>query len=235
MTNEERVAELRAKGLSPKEIARALSLRPAEVSALIQHNAAALAARSDPAALTPLVACLVSPGWPTGLGLHDTAESWGASAGDAPGCDGLAMVVVAREGRYGQVVVASYLVDVFCLGVKSVVGPKLIKSEELAAFVGTAFRGYPGKPGTAPIALAQNLVFGAVDYARKLGFEPASDFARARPHLGEWAGPSLIDFGRDGRPLFVNGPRDDAMAVLATLRRTVGEGNFGYLLGGPPM
>jgi hypothetical protein len=36
-------------------------------------------------------------------------------------------------------------------------------------------------------------------------------------------------------PLYINGPRDNAMGVITKLRQRCGEGNFHYLLAdGPP-
>jgi hypothetical protein len=73
-------------------------------------------------------------------------------------------------------------------------------------------------------------VLGAVEYARRLGFEPARDYPAARGHLGPRNGPSAIGFGRDGKPFYVQGPFDDGQRVMRTLQRTVGEGNFEFLV-----
>jgi hypothetical protein len=74
-------------------------------------------------------------------------------------------------------------------------------------------------------------VFGAVDYARSMGFEPHSDFAKGAVLLGDWEeGSSDVTFGLDGKPFYINGPRDDTFSVMAKLRQTVGDGNFDYLV-----
>ena len=39
-----------------------------------------------------------------------------------------------------------------------------------------------------------------------------------------------IRFGREGRPLYANGPYDDTDRVLATLRRAVGDEGFDTVL-----
>ena len=39
-----------------------------------------------------------------------------------------------------------------------------------------------------------------------------------------------MTFGQDGKPFYINGPRDDTYGIMAKLRRTVGDGNFDYLV-----
>src|SRR5881275_910337 len=68
-----------------------------------------------------------------------------------------------------------------------------------------------------------------VQNARELGFEPHPDFAGCAGHLGPWDGSSDITFGRDGNPMYIQGPYDDAALIVRTLRRSVGDGNFDFL------
>ncbi|HEY2202521.1 MAG TPA: hypothetical protein VGH56_11575, partial [Solirubrobacteraceae bacterium] len=58
----QRVRELRSRGLSPKEIARNLGIRPAVASDLVRK----LAAERDPTA-TERIDCMLNAGWSTGL------------------------------------------------------------------------------------------------------------------------------------------------------------------------
>src|SRR5213592_2736151 len=81
------------------------------------------------------------------------------------------------------------------LGVKDVVGPRVTDERRAADFSGSFFAAYQARPIEAPLELAQHLVFGAVKYARGLGFEPARGFAATTDQLGSWAGPSAIGFG----------------------------------------
>jgi hypothetical protein len=99
-----------------------------------------------------------------------------------------------------------------------------------ADFSGSFFAAYQARPIEAPLELAQQLVFGAVEYARSLGFEPARGFTATTDQLGSWAGPSAISFGCDGKPFFVQGPHDNADPVLQTLERSAGRGNFTFLV-----
>ncbi len=110
-----------------------------------------------------------------------------------------------------------WLVDVYCLGVKDVVGPRVMDERRAAELTGSFFAAYQARPLEAP-------------YARGLGFEPAPGFAATTGQLGSWTGPSAIRFGRDGKPFFVQGPHDNADAILRTLERSVGRDNFTFLV-----
>src|SRR6266545_1040861 len=150
-------------------------------------------------------------------------------AADA-GAQGLVSVLVTRQERYGKVRLCGWLVDVYCLGVKDVVGPRVMDERRAAELTGSFFAAYQARRLEAPLELAQHLVFGAVAYARGLGFEPAPGFAATTGQLGSWTGPSAIRFGRDGKPFFVQGPHDNADAILRTLERSVGRDNFTFLV-----
>jgi hypothetical protein len=224
------VRDLRAEGLTPKAIAKALGLTPAKVKPLIKEVAAS--SEVDPWE-RPLVDCRVNPEWSAGLSVDGHPE-WLADVtpgiGELDGPQGLASVLVARRYKWGRVSVCGYLADVHCLGVKNALGPKIMADSDYPAFAHMFFSSYPSEPIEVPLELAQNLVFGAVDYARGLGFEPHPDFAPAAPYLGISTGPSAITFGRDGQPFFVQGPADNAKQVLETLDRTAGPGNYHYIL-----
>ncbi len=225
----ERVGELRAAGLTPKQIARAVRLRPAQVAPLVRAAAARAAGMGGEAALA---GCWVSRGWSGGLIVTGRAGWPTLPAGDQT-AGGMATVVVARRHRVSRFSVCGYLVDTHCLGVKNVLGPRMMGEGDLPAFLRMFFQPFEhlGPPLEAPLDMARHLVHGAIDAARRLGFEPAADFAAAAGHLGPpWDEHSAITFGRDGVPYYVAGPYDDAAAVLHTLNRTVGEGNFHYMV-----
>jgi hypothetical protein len=69
-------------------------------------------------------------------------------------------------------------VDVYCLGVKDVVGPRAMDERRATDFRRSFFAAYRARPLEAPLEPAQHLVFGAVEYARGLGFEPAPGLRR---------------------------------------------------------
>lgn len=84
----------------------------------------------------------------------------------------------------------------------------------------------PAPARRAPIELAQHLVLGAAAFASGLGFSPHPDFEAARGHLGDLDEPCAITFGCEGRPLYVQGPSDDPIAVLEALRAKIGSDGF---------
>lgn len=224
----DRVTALRQQGRTPKEIARALGLKPADVMPIIRSVAA-----QSPRREVPLAGCWVTDGWAVGLTVkgHDDWPRSSPGSGSTSG-DGLAGVLVARDTG-STVTVCGFLVDVYCLGVKNTHGPKTMDRRKLPAFRQKFFSAWPGqRPVAAPLEMARHIVFGAVDYARGMGFEPYPDFARGASLLGEWE-PSSSDvtFGRDGKPLYINGPNDDTYATMAKLHQAVGEGNFHFVIG----
>lgn len=229
----DRVRDMRGRGCTPKQIARALGMQPAQVAGLVRQ-AAAEGVRRPPGQRT-LLGCWVNPGWSARLGLDSAAELVRAHADsrDRPE-GGLAAVLIARQDRGGRAAVCGFLVDVYCLGVKNALGPRVRDARAVNEFVATFFAPFPDAPLQVPVAVAQHLVHGAVGYARGLGLEPCADFAPAVEYLGEPEPPSAgIRFGRDGVPFYFSGPYDDAPAVVATLERTAGPGNYQYVIGTP--
>ena len=223
----ESIRQLREAGHSPKQIARALGLRPAAVAPVVRRLAA------EQAAATPepqVVGCWASPGWSRHLAV-DGHPDWPDLPVPDDGPAGVACVAVARRHRPHRVSVCGYLVDTFCLGVKNALGPEVMNERDLPGFLRTYFSTFEEVGGSVPVPLdlARHLVWGAIDHARDLGFEPARSFAAVADHLGHWEQGSDITFGRDGAPFYIAGPYDNPRAVLRTLERTRCAGNFHYL------
>jgi hypothetical protein len=211
---------LRARGMTPKAIAKDLGITRAEADSMIRRIA------RESAAETALVGCWVNAGWSQGLSWSDRPD-WHDDSDDHH--LGLVSVLVVREHRYEKVSVCVYLVDAQCLGVKNALGPRVLERTELDAFIAQVYAAYPQPPLQASLELARELVFGAEAYARKLGFEPHRDLAACRGHLGTWREPSPIVFGYHGKPFFMQGPDDDPIAVLEVLERSVGWERFDFV------
>jgi hypothetical protein len=227
MTDEptsDRVRQLRAQGLSPTEIARNLGIRPAEAASIVRQHARQNDTQDGDA---ERFECLLNAGWSTGLQINGHPEWHDPGAEATPG--GLVTALVARRRRHRRgASICVYLLDVWCLGVKNALGPTTIDEQSLRHRTLEFFRGYLDPPLAAPIELVRDLVLGAAEYARQLGFAPHPDFHQARPHLGPWTGPSAITFGRDGKPTYNSGPYDNPDRVLRTLQHAVGRDGFNY-------
>jgi len=143
---------------------------------------------------------------------------------------GIGYGVVIREKRNGEKIVGAYLLDVWCLGIKNIIYD-IFEEDDLESFI------FHLTETTELIecdaSYVYNLIYGALEYAEDLGFDPHKDFDIAEyilPHVDE---VEYIDisFGKEGKPTFVNGPSDNVGRILSTLRKSVGEGNFEYIVG----
>lgn len=145
--------------------------------------------------------------------------------------NGLTPVVVARQQSSDKVIFANYLVDYYCLGVKDAL---FNANFPLKRFKDNLPDLCHGEPEECDIGLAHELIYGSIEYARQFGFEPHRDFKLASMVLdppGAHPSNHHLKFGKDGKPLFIAGPYDNARAIIAQLTRTAGEGNFRYIVG----
>jgi hypothetical protein len=226
------ILRLRDAKVAPKQIARKLSLRPAEVSAFIRDHAEdRYLEKARSGDLEPLHGCLVNQGAAQRLlGKKPLEENQGP--------EGLCQIILARQ-EHNRLVVGSYLVDHWCLGVKDAVPPRKMGIAEYQRMVVNSERQFSEPFVDITLEQAQAIVYGAVDYARSLGFEPHKDFnTKAQVHLGLRPDTLLpIEFGKDGQPFFMSGPYDDVDKVIKTLEASVGAGNFHFMtaIGGPDM
>jgi hypothetical protein len=109
----------------------------------------------------------------------------------------------------------------------------VMREHDLSEFLRRYFNAHRGTPLAVPIELAQQLVWGAVEFARGLGFERHPDFERASGNLGKLNEPLAIRVGRAGQPLFIEGPYDDSARVIQKLEESVGSGNFQFTVRQP--
>ena len=195
-----RVGALRAAGSGPKQIARALGLRPAHATALIRRVAQVEQAGTAPGQ-RPLVGAWVNAGWSRGLDLTEV-PNWAVDDSDvdenAVG-SGFAQLLFARRERASKVTVCGLLVDVYCLGIKDVVPARTIGEGSLDAHRRSYYSAFDLPPRSIGADQAQAIVYGAVAYARELGFEPAEGFDEAAQLLGAAHGSAPGDRLRQGR------------------------------------
>ncbi len=147
---------------------------------------------------------------------------------------GITGLLLARAQDEEHVIYAVYLVDLFCLGIKDAFVRTKISRRALKHHVSELFN---GEEEPCDIVFAHQLIYSAIDYARKYGFEPHPDFYREGADKlleprGTYPEPYEIEFGKDGKPLYVAGPYDSelfARHVVETLQRTAPEG-FDYVV-----
>lgn len=151
---------------------------------------------------------------------------WISSALDqAPDDEGPALISVLVTRRVGGLLVpCMVLVDRTCLGIKNVfVGPPQTELDLEVLRFGLSESGDVLRE--ADLLTAQSVIHHAIDYARSLGFAPHPDFV---PELVGERPAALLDtpLARPDRPVYVPGPEDDVLRVLARLDAAVGRGNY---------
>ncbi len=140
---------------------------------------------------------------------------------------GVATVLVVREMPSGKLTLASYLLDTFCLGVKDTTYYHNLTTYELDEFI--------EKYNTVQDMVscdyveAHNIIYGAIGFAADLGFEPHKDFDLTKYYLQEDdERVELIEyeFGREGRPVLMIRPEENAARYISKLDHSVGRGNY---------
>ena len=218
---EREIFSLRACNFTPRQIARYLGMRVADVKAAIAtrgENAIA-----DVPELPPLANCWVNLRCAEHL-LDDREPEEEISSS-------LGLVVVARFQDYHRLLVCTYLVDYLCLGLKDTMGVRIVDKDRYGYFLRSSF--LPFSEGYREISLeeAQAIVLGSIYYGARLGFEPDPNFETTREHLGRWDTIVSLQFGWQGKPLYINGPYDNSRQIIKILEANVGRGNFDYILG----
>jgi tetratricopeptide (TPR) repeat protein len=139
---------------------------------------------------------------------------------------GLAHVVVLRQVPDGTFVLGAYLVDVFCLGVKNAFSARL-KNNEVRPFLEEC----PEALREIPYEDARSVILGGIGFARQFGFEPDDSWNASQAIVEpERLFNRRFDFGKDGQPLYVQGPNDDVRAIMKKLDSFIKEGCANYLL-----
>ncbi len=132
---------------------------------------------------------------------------------------GMAVLYVCRQlsDRY---ICAAYMVDTYCLGLKNTfVKINLQRDDMLDARrrleQNGVFEQYDYED-------ARSLILGAIEYAASLGFQPNEDWQNSR-YVVEEERPyhPKFEYGQDGKPLYIQGPNDDATLIMSKLAAVV--------------
>ncbi len=121
------------------------------------------------------------------------------------------------------------------MGVKDALG-KLCSPSQVKDILGDLANRDPVESVEPGVARA--FVEAAVEYARSIGIMPHADYRKVAPIFGDIEPLPLPDkyhFGRQGKPAYIAGPYDSEtrqLLIVNTLVRTVGQGNFDYIMTG---
>jgi hypothetical protein len=139
---------------------------------------------------------------------------------------GLGTLILARGLTPHYVTLGSFLIDVFCLGIKDVT-VRSVGAEELAMYIETMGAAAPMLP--VEPSYARKLLRDVAIWAESLGFAPHRDFAVAERMFGDVRAAACeveFRFGRNGEPVYMPGPTEPPSLVrrrLEHMRRVLGD------------
>jgi len=148
---------------------------------------------------------------------------------------GIGSVIVARFKSGGTRVEAGvFLLDVWCLGVKSAFYATFDRDEYLRDFRADYISRFD-MVSLHP-ACARKLVEQARDYALDLGFTPHADFKQAARVFGGISAAECTNsftFGDQGKPHYIAGPRateEQSRRIARQLEKRCGAGNYHFTI-----
>ena len=156
----------------------------------------------------PLHECLINPSW---------REA------------GIAKILISRRQDNGDFLFGVFLVDVLCLGLKDTFCNAGFSSYRYRSEV--VAKVFDETPVRCPPALAHQIIYGGIAFARRFGFEPQRDYALSQHILDppdRWEPCEDVEFGRDGKPFYIQGPHDNVERILRKLEATAGAGNYNH-------
>ncbi len=128
-------------------------------------------------------------------------------------------VFVSRFIPNGKIVVASFLIDPICLGVKDTFA-RLITPHQYSQFFDDLRERYSIVSCTP--AMAKKFVNDSIDWAGQFGFSPHRDFAQVSgiwPDVDPSECKQEFEFGVDGKPSYVQGPYDSTEFVARVIEK----------------
>jgi hypothetical protein len=147
--------------------------------------------------------------------------------------NGMGYLVLARKAADGRTAMATFLLDVYCVGVKDVI-LRLAGAREIEHFIDRLNDAQP-MVAIEP-SRARKLLRDLVAWSRSIGLAPHPDYAAAEPLLGDISADTCdesFSFGNDGKPFLIQGPSDTPARTrkrIEALRRALGDDGFDYIL-----
>ena len=142
---------------------------------------------------------------------------------------GIGTLVLARGATRHHLAMSSFLIDVFCLGIKDVMFRRL-EGEVFEEYMDRANAGAPLV--SVDPSYARKLLRDVAAWSQSIGFAPHRDFTAVERIFGDVsadASEASFRFGRDGTPVYVPGPMDTAPLVrqrVEQLRKHLGDDGF---------
>lgn len=150
---------------------------------------------------------------------------------------GIGTVIVSRRTLDGNIAIAGFVVDVYCLGVKNALFNIASELEYERTIKPRLIEGHQGQHfDRTHVACTKKLIEGAVRFADELGFSPHPDYQNAKRILDNVDGaacPIKYAYGQDGKPFYVQGPNESpyqSKKIVENLHMKCGEGGYHYVV-----
>jgi hypothetical protein len=127
--------------------------------------------------------------------------------------NGMGTVVLARGATLNDVTFGSFLVDVFCLGIKNVMFASL-DGEVFGRLIDAIDASSPMIP--VEPSYARKLLRDLAAWSQSIGFAPHQEFVAVEALFGDVcadASEAVFRFGRDGKPFYIPGPGESPPLV----------------------
>jgi hypothetical protein len=140
-------------------------------------------------------------------------------------------LVLARGASPYRIAFSSFLIDVFCLGIKNVMFES-VEGEIFDTYMNVMDAASPMVP--VDPTDARKLLRDLAAWSQSIGFAPHRDFAAVERIFGDVsadASGAAFRFGRDGKPVYIPGPNDTVAVIrqlTAQLQKYLGDDGFGF-------
>jgi len=145
---------------------------------------------------------------------------------------GMGTLVLARGATPHHLAFSTFLVDVFCLGIKDV----MFESVERDVFEMYMEATEAGSPlVSVDPSYARKLLRDLAAWSQSIGFPTHRDFAAVERRFGDVsadASDAVLRFGRDGKPVYIPGPYDSDPLIqrrIQHLQKYLGDDGFGFV------
>lgn len=146
----------------------------------------------------------------------------------------IAHVMITRKHTNGNITLCSYLIDLYCLGIKDTMFKFNIPMYDYNEIKEEYNEEMETK--TIKYTLAHNIIYSAIEFAEDYGFAPCKDFTSITQFFLEEDNDDIelidVECGMNGKPTYVKGPYDSdtfIKQITAKLEKTAGLGNFSVI------